>query len=413
MKVSDSQLRDERVDTLDEDDGPEVGLLDLLTWIGEGKKRIAIVTVAAAIVSLVVALVLPPVFTARTTLLPPGSQQQSGAAAALAALGSLSGLAGSLGGKTPDEMYVTLLKSDSVTRALDQRFGLRKHYDVKTGEALRKVLPKYVHVAADKKSGVIDVEVDDESAAFAAELANAFPVELNKLLDRVAVSEAQQRRIFYEQQLKDTKENLIKAEQTFMKVQEKSGVIVLDKQAEALITTAAQLRVQIAEREVRLQVLRTSATARNPDVQRLESELAGLKAQLARMEDKQNDHGASAIDLPVGNIPEAALDYIRAKRELKLQETLLEGMVRQYEIAKLDEAKEGTGVQQVDLAVPPDYKSKPSRALVVIAGTLLGLIGASAVVVWRRYSALLRESDPQGAAALDALRGAWRLRRRI
>jgi len=201
-------------------------------------------------------------------------------------------------------------------------------------------LPGSVRISWDKKSGVISVEVDDKAPQFAADLANAHSVELMKVLSRLAVSEAQQRRVFYEQQLKDTKEHLIKAEQDLRSVQEKSGVIVLDKQAEALIGGAAQLRALIAEREVQLKVMRTGATEQNPDVLRLSSELRALRGELARMESTQPGNPGSAVDMPVGKLPEAAIDYVRARRELKLQETLLEGIVRQYEIAKLDEAKQ-------------------------------------------------------------------------
>ncbi len=393
------------------DDAAMFGLTDLLTWLGDGKRLIAAVTVAAALVALVVAMLLPPVFTARATLLAPGSQQQSGSAAALAALGSLGGLAGGLGAKSPDELYVALLKSESVQRALIDRFDLKKRYKVETYEDLRKVLPAYLRVSSDKKSGLISIEVDDESPTFAAELANAHTGEITKLLARLAVSEAQLRRVFFENQLKETRDKLVKAELDLRRVQETSGVIVLDKQAEALISSAALVRAQITEREVQLKVLRTSATEQNPDVMRLNSELRALRGELARMESSQGGTTGSAVDLPVGKIPEAALDYVRARRELKLQETLLEGMVRQYEIAKLDEAKEGPTLQQVDVALPPDRKSKPSRALIVLVGALLAFLAASAYVVVRRYAALARERDPRSAAAWHALGRAWGLRR--
>jgi tyrosine-protein kinase Etk/Wzc len=409
MKQDDQALLDAAREE-DEDDGPQVGLVDLLTWIGQGKRLIAGVTGVAAAGAVAVALLLPSIYTARTTLLPPGSQQQSGSAAALAALGALGGLAGGLGAKTPDELYVALLKSSSVQRALIDRFDLRKRYDVPTYEAMRKALPDYIRISADKKSGLITVEVDDEEPAFAAELANAHAAEITKVLGRLAVSEAQLRRLFFEQQLKETKENLVKAEQDMRAVQEKSGVIVLDKQAEALIGGAAQLRALIAEREVQLKVLRTSATEQNPDVQRLTSELRALRGELARMESSGGGAPGSAIDIPVASIPGVAIDYIRARRELKIQETLLEGMLRQYEIAKLDEAKEGPVLQQVDVAVPPDRKSKPARALIVIGATLAALLGACLWVVIRSFSRLQREQDPQAAAAHEALGSAWRLR---
>ena len=306
---------------------------------------------------------------------------------------------------------MALLKSDSVDRELDQRFDLKQRYDVKTYEELRKKLPQYIRVASDKKSGVISVEVDDEEPKFAAALANAHADEVTKVLGRLAVSEAQLRRVFFAKQLQDTKENLIKAEQNLLKVQSTTGVIVLDKQAEALINAAAQVRAMIAEREVQLKVLRTSATPQNPRVMQLNSELAALRVELGRMESSQGPTTGSAIDLPVGKLPEAGLEYVRARRELKIQETLLESMLRQFEVAKLDEAKEGPELQVVDVALPPDRKSKPSRALIVLASALLALLASCAFVVVRRYSALARAQDPNGAAAWQALGSAWRLRR--
>lgn len=393
-----------------DDDGPQISLVDLLTWLGEGKRLIAAVTVAAAAVSLAVALALPAIYTARTSLLPPGAQQQSGASAALAALGSPGSLVGGSGAKTPDELYVALLTSDSVTRALDEHFGLEARYDVKNFEALRKTLPTFIRVSSDKKTGVIAIEVDDKDPKFAADLANAHLGEVTKVLSRLAVSEAQQRRVFFEQQLKDTKESLIKAETDLRSVQERSGVIVLDKQAEALIAGAAQVRALIAEREVRLKVMRTGATERNPDMIRLNSELGALRTELARMESTQGGNPGSAVDLPVGKIPAAAIDYVRARRELKLQEALLDAMVRQYEQAKLDEAKEGPLLQQIDRALPPDFKSKPARGFIVLISMLTALLVSAAWVVMHHCGLLAREQDPDRTKAWLAMKRAWQLR---
>ena len=393
-----------------EDDGPSIGLVEALTWVGQGKRLIAVVTLIAAIGSVVVGLLLPKIYTARATLLAPGSQQASGSAAALAALGSLGGLVGGAAAKSPDELYVALLKSDSVERALAQRFDLKTRYDAPNYEALRKAMPNHIHISSDKKSGLITVEVDDKDPQFAANLANAHAGEIAKVLDRLAVSEAQLRRVFFEKQMNETKENLVHAEQNMRSMQEKTGVIVLDKQAEALITGAAQVRALISQREVQLKVLRTSATGQNPDVIRLDSELRALRAELARMESTHGGNDGSTVDIPVGKLPEAGIEYIRARREMKLQETLLESMVRQYEAAKLDEAKEGPALQQVDIAVAPDHKSKPSVALIAIASTLLGFLGSTAFVLTRRYMAWSRELYPQDAQAHADMLKAWRWR---
>lgn len=395
------------------DDGTGLSLLDVLTWLGQDKLLIAKSAGAAIILSVLLALSKDPIFTARTTLLPPVSQQQGTSAAALAALGNLGGLAGGLNPKSPDELYVSLLRSDSVQRALVTRFDLFKRYKVETYEAFRKTIPSYVRVTSDKKSGVITVEVDDKEPKFAADLANAHVTEITKVLGRLAVSEAQQRRVFFDQQLKETKENLIKAEQSLRGVQEKSGMIVLDQQAEAIIKAVAELKARIIEREVRLKVMRTNTTQQNPDVQLLSSELSALRSELARMESATGAasvRSSGGIDIPVGKLPAAGLEYVRAAREVKFQETMLASMLRQFEIAKLDEAKEGPVLQQVDVALPPDRKSKPSRALIVLSATLLALLGSSVFVIARRYRALVREQNPESAQAWAKLAQAWRLR---
>ena len=208
------------------------------------------------------------------------------------------------------------------------------------------------------------------------------------------MSEAQLRRVFFEEQLKDTKENLIKAERDLQRVQEKSGVIVLDKQAEALIGGAAQLRAQIAEREVQLQ--RAAQLGHRAEPRRAAAELrscARCAASWRAWSRARAARAGSAVDMPVGKLPEAAIDYVRARRELKMQETLLESMLRQYEIAKLDEAKEGPVLQQVDVALPPDHKSKPSRALIVLAAHLRG---AARVSACGRRAALLAHCRERG-----------------
>ncbi|WP_418317556.1 Wzz/FepE/Etk N-terminal domain-containing protein [Piscinibacter sakaiensis] len=395
----------------DENDGPQVSAVEVLTWLGEGKGLIALLTAIAIAIAAAFAFLWPPSFTAHTTLLPPGAQQPSGSAAALASLGVLGGLAGGLATKTPEELYVALLRSDTLLRALDERYQLQQRYDYRSFVHLRKRVGKYISVEADKKSGVITLQVTDRDPAFAADLANAHVEEIKKILDRLAVSEAQQRRIFFEQQLQATKDKLIAAEQDLRKVQERSGVIVLDKQAEALIEGAAQLRAQIAEREVQLKVLKTGATERNPDVIRMNSELAALRSELARIESRQGQgNSANPLDMQVARLPEAAIDYIRARRELKLQETLLESMIRQFEIAKLDEAKEGQLLQQIDKAVPPDYRSFPSRLLFLAAGAAAGLLLGIGWVVARRYAALASSEDSADADSWRALGRAWRLR---
>jgi tyrosine-protein kinase Etk/Wzc len=399
-----------------EEDPQLFSAIDALTWIGEGKKFIASTTLVITLGALTYAMLKPDVFTARTSMLPPASQQQSGSAAALAALGSLGALAGGgLSGKAPDELYVSLLKSDTVWRALSTQFDLKNRYNVKNYENLKTTIPRYVRVSSDKKSGLISVEVDDEDGQFAANLANAHSVEIVKLLSRLAVSEAQQRRQFFEQQLKDTKEHLIDAEQALLKVQEKSGMVVLDKQASAIIEAVAQLKTRIAEREIKLKVLRTTTTAENPDARLLTSELAALRTELARMESNthppKSNKSEGSIDIPIGQLPAAAVEYVRAVREVKFQETMLASMLRQFEVAKLDEAKESPALQQVDVAMAPDRKSKPHRALIVLGSLFASLFLSSIFVIWRGHRKNSKNTTPEIEMARAKLSQAWQLKR--
>lgn len=392
----------------DDDDAAINLMMDALTWLGDGKRLIAATTLGATLLALLIALLLTPYYTARVTLMPPSSQQ-SAAAAALASLSAVGGLAGSLGVKTTEELYVAIIKSDSVVRGLAARFALKERYEVKTHEILRVTVPKYIRVSSDRKSGLITIEVDDKDPKFAADLANAHVAEVTKLLGRLVLTEAQQRRVFFENQLGATKENLVKAEAELRRVQEKSGLVVLDRQAEAMLSGVVRVRALIAEREVQLKVLRTSATDQYPDVRRLLSEIRALQDELARMESTGGTRGGSA-EIPVGKIPAAAVDFLRAVRELKLQESLLEVMVRQYELAKLDEAREGPQLQLVDTAQAPDYKSKPSRALIVLGAALLSLLVSAGWVIFRAALTSRHDRRPEDRQAWQRLRSSWRLR---
>lgn len=389
---------------------PEVQLLDLLTWLGERKALLLTSALAGALLATALAFWLPDTYTARASMVPPQQQgSSSGAAAAVAALGALGGLAASLGTKSPDELYATVLTSNSVVQALDQRFQLRDRYGVDGLTRLKTTLGEMVKVTPEKKAGVITIDVKDADPVFAATLANAHIEELAKVLDRLALTEAQQRRDFYEKRLDATKKDLIKADQDFQRLQENSGMLVIDKQAEALLSAIARVRAQVVEREVQLRVLLGTATPQNPDVQRLQAEVAAMRIELKRMENAQDSRGDS-VGTPAGRFPAVAGDYVRARREIKFQETLIETLLKQYELAKLDVAREGPAIQVVDQATPPDRKSGPKRGLIILGGLLIGLGLGAAWIVLRRYVAWSIAQDPQGAQSWSALRRAWGLR---
>lgn len=385
------------------DDEDEISLLDLATTLGEEKKLIFGLPFVAGIVAIVVSLLLTPIFTAKTTLLPPQGGG-GGAAAALAQLGGLASLAGISGGGTTADSIVSMLKSRSAKDEIIDRFQLTERYEAEIRQDVYTKLDTVVRVSSDKKSGLITIEVDDEDPAFAASMANAYYEVLRGLMTRVAVTEAQQRRVFFEQQFAKAKEDLGNAEVALKETQERTGLVELQGQAQATISAVASLRAEIAQREVQLSAMRTFATAENSDYRRVLAELGGLRNELKKL-----DKGGSGGDLGLvsaGNLPEQGLEYVRAFREVKYQEAIFEIMAKQYELAKIDEAKDGGDVQQLDAAIPPERKSKPKRAIIVVA-SVLGAGFLAVLIALLRGALRSSGSNPETQGKLQALKRAW------
>jgi uncharacterized protein involved in exopolysaccharide biosynthesis len=384
--------------TPDED---EISLLDLATALGEEKATLFAIPLVTTVVAVVVSLLMTPIFTAKTVVMPP-QQQQSGAAAAWASLGGLAGLAGAAGGiKSPDEMYVALLGSESLQNGLIAELNLQERFQVKTLTDTRARLKGQVRISSDKKSGLLSIEVDDKDPAFAAELANSHVTELRAMLGRLALTEAQQRRVFYEQQIQQTQDKLALAEVAFRAAKEKSGMQVTSVLAESGVRASADLRGQIAAREVQLQAMSRFATAQNPDTQRIASELAALRSQLNKTEQGTGESKAAASPLHQ--------EAVKSYRDVKVQEAMLEVLIRQYELARVDEAKEGPLIQQVDEATPPERKSKPKRAQFVLVADFAGLF-LGVLVAFVRRALKKAQSDPASAGQWLALKKAWSLR---
>ena len=394
-------MNDTTTPSLPAPDEDEISLLDLATALGEEKATLFAIPLLTTLVAVVVSLLMTPIFTAKTVVMPP-QQQQSGAAAALASLGGLAGLAGAAGAiKSPDEMYVALLGSDSLQNRLITDLKLQERYEAKTLTETRAELKTQVRFSADKKSGLLNIEADDKDPAFAAELANRHVVELRTMLGRLAVTEAQQRRVFYEQQIQQTQDKLALVEVAFRAAKEKSGMQVTTVLAETGVRASAELRGQIAAREVQLQAMSRFATAQNPDTQRIASELAALRAQLNKTEQGSGESKVAASPLHQ--------EAVKSYRDVKVQEAMLEVLIRQYELARVDEAKEGPLIQQVDVAVAPERKSKPKRAIMVLVAAFAGLF-LGVLVAFVRRALKKAQSDPASAGQWLALKKAWSLR---
>jgi uncharacterized protein involved in exopolysaccharide biosynthesis len=379
----------------------EFSLLDFLLVLARHKRLVLGLPAAAAIVALVVAFLMPKWYTATAKLLPPQQSQSS----ALAILGQLGGLAGgasqALGSKNPSDIYIAMLKSRTVADKLIERFDLKKVYDEDLLFDTRKELARNSTISASKE-GVITVDVEDKDPKRAADVANAYAEELRHLTGQLAISEAAQRRMFFEVQLKKAKSDLTIAEVDLKTFSQEAGLVNPQGQISLSVSAAAALRAQIAAKEIQLSAMRTFATESNPDMKRTLQELSGLRVELAKME-KDTNAGKGDIMVPFGKAPEVGLEYIRRYRDMKYFETLFEVLAKQYEIARIDEAKDATLIQVLDVAVQPERKSKPRRALIVALSTIVALL-VSIFVTFIREALRRTHQNPEGQARLDLLR---------
>jgi len=387
-----------------------IDLLDLSLSLLRSKFHIAAWTALFLLIGLGISLLSKPVFTATAVIMPP-QQEQSSAGALLGQLGSLGGLGGgaasSLGLKNPADLYVGILRSRTIADSLIDRFHLQQAYRQTLRMGARNVLRgnSEFEAAAD---GLIYLRVKDQDPKMAAALANAYVEELHSLNSRLAIGQAAQRRLFYDQQLAAEGTALSAAEDDLKRTEERTGVVQLNGQAEMTIRNIADARAQIASREVQLGVDRTYATDQNPDVLRLQQEIAALKSHLAQLEDAQQHMSPGDTQIPGAQVAGVGLEYTRKLREVRYHEAFFELLAKQREAAGIDEAKSAPIIQVVDPAEAPERKSGPSRALITIGFGLLGFVLSASWAVLGSILTQMRRS-PEQSARLDELRRALRV----
>jgi tyrosine-protein kinase Etk/Wzc len=356
-------------------DRNEVSMIELLTEVAKRKKTIIWFSIAVTLVAAVASIALPDSFKANAKLLPP-QQSQSGAAALLSQLGGMAGAAASVTGiKNPNDMYVGILKSRTVADRLISQFDLKKNYDTESLDKTRKILDEKTSITSGK-DGIIVIEVEDNNKKLVAQLANAYIDELTRLTRTLAVTEASRRRLFFERQLEQSKNNLAKAEATLKGGLDAKGVISVDVESRAIMETMARLKAQISAKEIQLNAMGAFVTAAHPDYRRTREELTSLQGELEKMENGR----ASSMNLSANTGANKAerFENIQLLRDVKYYQMLYELLAKQYEVARLDEAKEPSIIQVLDPAVEPERKFKPKRAFLTlgagIAAFLLAII---------------------------------------
>lgn len=381
-------------------DEAELSLLDLGIILAKHKGIIAKLTGIAVGLAVAVTLLLPNIYTGTTKILPP-QQSSSAAAAMLSQLGGLASLAGGIGGiKNPSDTYVGMLKSRTVADSLIRRFDLMAVYDEEYLSNTRKELSLVTSIMSGK-DGIVTIEVDDEDPKRAADLANAYVDELLKLTTVLAVTDAAQRRLFFERQLQQAKEKLTQAEAAAKSAIDRGGLSNVEAQGRAALELTARLRGQISVKEVQISAMRGFAAAQNPNLRIAEQELAALKAELAKIDGTRTNDASPAH----GSEGFVNLGLVR---DVKYHEVVFELLAKQFELAKLDEAKESSVVQVMDVAVAPDRKSKPKRAIIVLLATIAGFL-TSLIVIFVKETWANSKKDPLQSKRISELREHMRI----
>lgn len=334
----------------------EISLLDLLQTIVDNLRLLVLGPLAVGLAALGISFAITPTFTAKVQFLPP-QQQQSSASALIQSLGSMGGLASAAAGiKNPADQYIAFLKTNSLMDQMIDRFKLMERYKTQTKEDARNALTGRTKTSAGK-DGIIKLEVDDESPQLAADMANGYVEELKRLMTRLAVTEAQQRRAFFDTKVQEAKVEFAEADKALRSTGINANT--LKSSPMAAVEVVARLKGAIAAQEIKLGSMRGYLTDSSPEIKQALIELGTLKSQLSKAE--------QAEPAPTGRLEDT---YIERYRDYKYRETLYEMFAKQYELARVDEAREGAVIQVIDRAGVPERKSKPKKALIAVIATL-------------------------------------------
>ncbi len=318
------------------------------------------------LVSVVYSLRLPNIYSATAKILPPQKESGGALSALVGQAGGLAGLAASgLGG---GDLYLGILKSRSVADGVINKLDLMKVYEVDTLEQARLTLQGRTIVQGGK-DGIISITTEDKDPKLSALLANTIVEELGTTTVRLNLSKAGTERAFLEKRLDVVKKDLKIAEENLKTFCSEHKIVQVDSQTKASVESVARMKAELANREIQLSIVRAKQTDESPDIKALQSGIRQLKNEIQRI----SGSSVSAEGIPsVGSVPSLGLEYTRRLRELKTQEAILEQLTKQYEVAKLGEAKDSSAFQVLDEAVVPIKKSKPSRARIVILATISG-----------------------------------------
>ncbi len=372
----------------------EINLLDLLLVLLKRKKLIILVVAVAIAASVVISLLIPVKYTATARILPPDETSSKLGGLISATGGALGGLAaGLLGEESGPELYKGILESRTVADTLIDRFDLMNDWETEFRNDAYKKLKNRTSIDIDRKSGIISISVEDEDPKRAAAMANTYVDALDAINRRVHTSSGHRKRVFLEARLKKVRQDLARAEAALKSFQQEHRLIAVDEQAKAAIEGAARIKGEIIAAQTQLEVLKQFGTEKQNEIIMLRSRIQELQKQLDKIE--SGNPAKDEFFIPFKEMPELALKYARLMREAKIQEEVFKLLTSQYELAKIEEARDVNTIQVLDLAVPPDKKSSPKRALIVILSTLVAFFVAVFLAFFREYIDRVRTEDPE------------------
>jgi uncharacterized protein involved in exopolysaccharide biosynthesis len=371
----------------------EINLLDGLLVLVRRWKTILGVCFVTFVLACAVTLSMPNIYTATTRILPQ-LKESKGISSLLGGMSDLAVLSGLSDGSSSSGLYVGMLQSRTVADGVIDRLDLMRVFEWETRADAYQALKGLVEISIGKNDGFIVISTDDEDPERAAAIVNAYVEELKKLNVQINLGSAGRQRVFLEERIKKVREDLASAEEALKEFQTTNKAIWLDAQATAIIEAIARLKGELASNEVELGVLRSSQTEQNPQVKALREGISQIRDQIRRLEQSPDGRKvAEDIFIATSEVPELGMKYARLLREFKVQETLFEMLKKQHEIASFEEAKTTSSIQILDLAVPPDRKSKPRRSLIVLLVTLCSGFLAMIYIFIVEYLSRLNEDD--------------------
>ena len=388
---------------------------------------IARIGAGALVASLIVAFLTPKAYVSQARIMPPESSNSS--SALLAALAgrdfqsqTLGGLAlNLLGGHNTGALFMDLLRSGSVENQLIDRFQLLSVYHKRYRVDAAKVLARRTEIVQDKKSGVITISVRDRNPERARDMAQAYLDELNVVVNRTSYFSAHQERVFIEKRLNEVKGKLSRAQAALSEFA--SSHTAIDLKAQALVTVESQAKLQgeLIAAQSELESLQQIYGDENVRVRAEEARIAELRRELAKMggsamplaaTNATAQDGDDSAYLPLRQVPRLAVPYADLYRELRVQEDVYDLLTQQYEIARIQEAKDVPAVNVIDAPGVPEKKSFPPRALLSFVLTVVMVLAACAALLLLHYWRLLDPNDPRRMFAREVA-GSLQLRRRI